>query len=299
MNSILQANDISFSWGENHVLKGLDLDIGENELISILGVNGAGKSTLLKCLNRILTPQSGKIQVSSKDVSSLSLLELSKLMSYVPQSVRSSFSMDVFDVVLLGRRPHISWRINDNDRDKVSETLRILKLEDFAFRRFDQLSGGERQRVIIAKAVAQDPKIFLLDEPTSDLDLKSQIEIMKSLRTLVSDSESPKSALIAIHDINIAARFSDRILLLHDGQIISQGAPQEVLTPENIAKVFGVTSEVEIFSPSETEEYEAYTPSVRVIIKDEISNDTFLSEKSVDKFQHGHSKSTKTKISNE
>ncbi len=296
MSSILQATEISFSWGENHVLKGLDLDIGENELISILGVNGAGKSTLLKCLNRILTPQSGKIQVLSKDVSSLSLLQLSTLMSYVPQSVRSSFSMDVFDVVLLGRRPHISWRINENDREKVSQTLRTLNLENFAFRRFDQLSGGERQRVIIAKAVAQDPKIFLLDEPTSDLDLKSQIEIMKSLRTLVSNSASPKSALVAIHDINIAARFSDRILLLHDGQIISQGTPQEVLTTENIAKVFGVTSEVEIYSPSETREVEAYSPSVRVIVKDEIPDDTSLSEKSKSKFDADRSKSEEDPI---
>tara|TARA_Y100001968_G_scaffold261980_1_gene250043 strand:+ start:475 stop:1374 length:900 start_codon:yes stop_codon:yes gene_type:complete len=296
LSSILQATEISFSWGENHVLKGLDLDIGENELISILGVNGAGKSTLLKCLNRILTPQSGKIQVLSKDVSSLSLLQLSTLMSYVPQSVRSSFSMDVFDVVLLGRRPHISWRINENDREKVSQTLRTLNLENFAFRRFDQLSGGERQRVIIAKAVAQDPKIFLLDEPTSDLDLKSQIEIMKSLRTLVSNSASPKSALVAIHDINIAARFSDRILLLHDGQIISQGTPQEVLTTENIAKVFGVTSEVEIFSPSETREFEAYSPSVRVIVKDEIPDDTSLSEKSKSKFDADRSKSEEDPI---
>lgn len=299
MSSILQATEISFSWGENHVLKGLDLDIGENELISILGVNGAGKSTLLKCLNRILTPQSGKIQVLSKDVSSLSLLQLSTLMSYVPQSVRSSFSMDVFDVVLLGRRPHISWRINENDREKVSQTLRTLNLENFAFRRFDQLSGGERQRVIIAKAVAQDPKIFLLDEPTSDLDLKSQIEIMKSLRTLVSNSASPKSALVAIHDINIAARFSDRILLLHDGQIISQGTPQEVLTTENIAKVFGVTSEVEIYSPSETREFEAYSPSVRVIVKDEIPDDTSLSEKSKSKFDADLSKSEEDPIKGE
>mgnify|MGYP001465985382 CR=1 FL=1 len=299
MSSILDATEISFSWGDNHVLKGLDLEIGENELVSILGVNGAGKSTLLKCLNRILTPQSGKIQVSSKDVGDLTLLELSKLMSYVPQSVRSSFSMDVFDVVLLGRRPHISWRISDDDRDKVSETLRILNLEDFAFRRFDQLSGGERQRVIIAKAVAQDPKIFLLDEPTSDLDLKSQIEIMKSLRTLVSNSASPKSALVAIHDINIAARFSDRILLLHDGQIISQGSPQEVLTTENIAKVFGVTSEVEIFSSSEMGEAEAYSPSVRVIIKDEIPDDTSLSEKSKSKFYVGRSKSEEDSIKGE
>ena len=284
MSSILDATEISFSWGDNHVLKGLDLEIGENELVSILGVNGAGKSTLLKCLNRILTPQSGKIQVSSKDVGDLTLLELSKLMSYVPQSVRSSFSMDVFDVVLLGRRPHISWRISDDDRDKVSETLRILNLEDFAFRRFDQLSGGERQRVIIAKAVAQDPKIFLLDEPTSDLDLKNQIEIMKSLRKLISDPESPKSALIAIHDINIAARFSDRILLLHDGKIISQGTPEEVLNPYNIAKVFGVTSKVEV-----------YSPSVRVIIEDEISDDNSEPEESRDKFNHGKSGKSKSK----
>ena len=264
MSAILEATGISFSWGKNHVLKDLDLKVEGNELVAILGVNGAGKSTLLKCLNRILTPQSGQIRVSSADVSQASLLDLSKLMSYVPQSVRSSFSMDVYDVVLLGRRPHINWSIGVDDRDKVSETLRFLKLEEFAFRRFDQLSGGERQRVIIAKAVAQDPSLFLFDEPTSDLDLKSQIEIMKTLRELVSDKESPKSALVAIHDINIAARFADRILLLHEGRIIADGTPFEVLTSSNIAEVFGVTSEIQ--------EKTDYSP-MRIIVKDEIRND--------------------------
>jgi iron complex transport system ATP-binding protein len=260
LNLLLEVNDVSFNWGENDVLKNLNLDIRENELVSLLGVNGAGKSTLLKCFNRILLPELGEIRALSKDINEMDLIQLSKIMSYVPQSVRSSFTMDVFDVVLLGRRPHINWIISNEDRDKVSNTLRFLNLEDFAFRRFNELSGGERQRVIIAKAIAQDPSIFLLDEPTSDLDLKSQIEIMKKLKELISNPESPKSALVAIHDINIAARFSDRILLLHEGKILASGKPSEVLTVENIALVFGVSSSIEWWNDS----------YIRVMIEDEI-----------------------------
>ena len=179
----MRVKNLNFSWGPNEVLNGVDFSIKSNEVVSILGVNGAGKSTLIKCLNSILKPKDGTIEIISNyvettdalvDVSSLDLVALSKVMSYVPQSVRTSFSMDVFDVVLLGRKPHIKWRIGDDDRSKVSETLRYLNLEDFAFRKFDQISGGERQRVIIAKAIAQDPNLFLFDEPTSDLDLKNK-----------------------------------------------------------------------------------------------------------------------------
>ena len=262
MGNLLEVRNLSFSYGENRVLEEIDLSIPENELVSVLGINGAGKSTLLKCLNRIITPQTAEIKLKSKDVHELDLVEISKLISYVPQSVRSSFSMDVFDVVLLGRRPYINWRIGERDREVVSETLRFLNLEDFAFRKFNKLSGGERQRIIIAKAIAQEPQLFLLDEPTSDLDLKNQIQVMKKLKSLVSDSESSKSALVAIHDINIAARFSDRIILLSDGKIVADGTPIEVLTSENIAKVFGVTSEISlptsVFEP------------LRVFVKDEI-----------------------------
>ena len=262
MGNLLEVRNLSFSYSENRVLEEIDLSIPENELVSVLGINGAGKSTLLKCLNRIITPQTAEIKLKSKDVQELDLVEISKLISYVPQSVRSSFSMDVFDVVLLGRRPYINWRIGERDREVVSETLRFLNLEDFAFRKFNKLSGGERQRIIIAKAIAQEPQLFLLDEPTSDLDLKNQIQVMKKLKSLVSDPESSKSALVAIHDINIAARFSDRIILLSDGKIVADGTPIEVLTSENIAKVFGVTSEISlptsVFEP------------LRVFVKDEI-----------------------------
>tara|TARA_B100000945_G_scaffold134815_1_gene107613 strand:+ start:3590 stop:4294 length:705 start_codon:yes stop_codon:yes gene_type:complete len=234
-----------------------------------LGVNGAGKSTLIKCLNTILKPKEGTIKIFSNvvgtidalvDVSSLDLVALSRVMSYVPQTVRTSFSMDVFDVVLLGRKPHIKWRISDDDRSKVSETLRSLNLEDFAFRKFNEISGGERQRVIIAKAIAQDPNLFLFDEPTSDLDLKNQIQIMKGIKKLIKDSETPKSALIAIHDINIAARYSDKIMLLDNGSVRAFGPPKEVLTEENIADVFSVKSSVELTD-------EGY---IRVVIYDEI-----------------------------
>ncbi len=244
MENILNTDNLSFSWGNNEVLKGINLSVRSNEILAILGVNGAGKSTLIKCLNGILKLDHGKIEISGKDTSEMNLIEISKLMSYVPQSVRTSFSVDVFDVVLLGRRPHISWRISDEDREIVSKTIRMFDLEDFAFRKFDQLSGGERQRVVIAKAVAQDSQIFLFDEPTSDLDLKNQIEVMQKIKDITSNITDNKSAIIAIHDINIAARFADRIMLLHDGYIFALGNPAEVLTKNNIAEVFGVTCDV-------------------------------------------------------
>ena len=191
----------------------------------------------------------------------MSLLELSKMSSYVPQSVRTSFSMDVFDVVLLGRRPYISWIVSSEDREAVSRTLSLLGLEEFAFRKFDKLSGGERQRVVVAKAVAQDPSIFLFDEPTSDLDLRNQIEVMKRIVEIVSDKELGKSAIVSIHDINIAARFADRIILLHEGEVKADGSPSEVLTEDNIAEVFEVTCDILI----QTE-----NSPMRVLIKDEI-----------------------------
>ena len=171
-------------------------------------------------------------------------MELAQYMSYVPQSVKSSFSIDVYDAIMLGRRPYIGWNISPMDREIVSKTIEFLNLEEFAFRKLNQLSGGERQRVIIGKAIAQSPRLFLLDEPTSDLDLKNQIQIMKKMKFLVSNSKVPKSALVAIHDINMAARFADRILLMSEGKIIADGTPREVLTPENIQKVFGVTADV-------------------------------------------------------
>ena len=260
-SDILKVSNLSFSWKNNHVLKDIDFSCRTGELIAILGVNGAGKSTLLKCMNKILKPQTGIVEIESKNINDYSIIELAKSISYVPQSVMTNFSMDVFDVVMLGRRPHISWRISDEDRDKVSKTLQIFDLEDFAFRRFDQLSGGERQRVIIAKAVAQNPSLFLFDEPTSDLDLRNQIEVMKRIRELIDMKNEKISALVAVHDINLACRFADRILLLHEGKIKAFDTPESVLNEQNIAEVFGVTCTI----LSATDE-----SPMRVLVGDEI-----------------------------
>ena len=262
MSELMKVEDLRFSWGDNLVIDSVDFIVKENELISILGKNGAGKSTLLKCLNKILRPNRGKITIHGEDITELDILTTSKKMSYVPQSITSNFSMDVFDVILLGRRPYINWSVGENDRNLVSKTIDKMGLSDFAFRRFDRLSGGEKQRVIIAKAVAQDPDLFLFDEPTSDLDLKNQIEVMKELRKIVSE-ENGKAAVIAIHDINIASRFSDRIMLLHEGEIISNGKPSDVLTPENIELVFEVTSRRVIGEDG----------ILRIVIDDEISRE--------------------------
>lgn len=260
MGELLKVEGLKFSWGDNLVIDSADFVVEENELVSILGKNGAGKSTLMKCLNKILKPDQGKIMIHGEDITQLDLLATSKKMSYVPQSITSSFSMDVFDVVLLGRRPYITWSVSETERDIVSKTISKMGLSDLAFRRFDRLSGGEKQRVVIAKAVAQEPNLFLFDEPTSDLDLKNQIEVMKELRKIVSE-EKGKAAVIAIHDINIASRFSDRIMLLHEGKIISNGKPSDVLTPENIELVFEVTSESIVDDDG----------ILRIIINDEIT----------------------------
>ena len=262
MSEIMKVEGLGFSWGDNLVIDSVDFIVKENELVSVLGKNGAGKSTLLKCLNKILRPNRGKITIHGEDISELGILTTSKKMSYVPQSITSNFSMDVFDVILLGRRPYINWSVGEKDRDLVSKTIDKMGLTDFAFRRFDRLSGGEKQRVIIAKAVAQDPNLFLFDEPTSDLDLKNQIEVMKELRKIVSE-DNGKAAVIAIHDINIASRFSDRIMLLHEGKIISNGKPSDVLTPENIELVFEVTSRQVMGEDG----------ILRIVINDEISRE--------------------------
>lgn len=240
MTSVLSVRDLCFSWPGRDVLSNMSFEIKPKQIVSILGVNGAGKTTLLKCINRILKPTHGSINLQSKNVGEMSIIDIAKHVAYVPQSVSTSFPMNVYDVVLLGRRPHLQWFVGDEDRQKVSDSLVFLELEDFAFRRYDRLSGGERQRVVLAKAFAQEPDLYLLDEPTSDLDLRHQITTMEKIQDVVKNSERNSSALIAIHDIDIAARFSDQILLIHNGKIHAFGPPQEVLTPEIIAEVFSV-----------------------------------------------------------
>ena len=166
------------------------------------------------------------------------------MVSYVPQSVSTGFSMDVYDVILLGRRPYISWRIGKQDREIVQSVIRRLGLSEFIFRKFHTLSGGEQQRVIIAKAIVQDPTLYLFDEPTSNLDLSSQFEILYEIKNLVLSKEKKCSALVAMHDINLAAKFADKIIIIDDNTIYCYETPYNALNRETISEVYGVDVDV-------------------------------------------------------
>lgn len=225
-------------YGKNTVLKNIELAIDKGELVSLVGTNGAGKSTLLKCMNRIIKPLQGRILLEGKDASRMHLKEIAHFFGYVPQSALHIFPATVFDTVLLGRRPFVNWSVGPENRAIVYEVLSRMNLENMAHRQFNELSGGERQRVLIARALAQQPRVLLLDEPTSNLDIRHQLEVLDIMASIVK--EKGVSVVMAIHDLNMAARCSDRIVFLRNGEVKIEGRPEDVLVSENIRSVFGV-----------------------------------------------------------
>jgi iron complex transport system ATP-binding protein len=234
----LKINKLSFSYNSTPILKDVELEVGLGEMVCIVGPNGSGKSTMLKCINQILETEQNSVLIDGQDVNSLSLRELSMIMGYVPQTSTSAFSFTVFDVVLMGRKPYINWNLSDRDSEIVAEMLDFLGIGDLAMRHFTELSGGEQQKVIIARALAQQPKLLLLDEPTSSLDIKHQLEILCILKSLAETQHC--SVIVAMHDLNLASRFSDRLLMLKRGCVFAVGTPESVLTEENIESVYGV-----------------------------------------------------------
>jgi len=218
-------------------LSDVNLGFPSSGIVSIVGPNGSGKSTLLKCMNMILKPK-GNIRFDNKNIHSLSISSVAKIFGYVPQGSPSSFPVTVFDMILLGRRPYLGWNPSKEDIRVVSENISRLGLEHLGLRRIDELSGGERQKVLMARALAQEPRILLLDEPTSNLDIKHQIDVMTLIRRIVR--EKNLLAIIAIHDLNIASQYSDRIVMLSKGKVFAQGKPQTILTRENIMSIYHV-----------------------------------------------------------
>ncbi|MCW4006375.1 MAG: ABC transporter ATP-binding protein [Candidatus Bathyarchaeota archaeon] len=238
----LTINKLSFSYASVPILKDLELFVEPGEVLSIVGPNGSGKSTLLKCINRILKPKENSVLIDGEDCSKIKLKELSKLMGYVPQSSTSTFPFTVFDVVLMGRRPYVNWSLSDRDTEIVAEMLDYLGIGELAMRHFNELSGGEQQKVIIARALAQQPKVMLLDEPTSSLDVRHQLEILCILRSLTQQGD--RSVIVTMHDLNLACRFSDRMVMIKHGKIFACGTPQEVINEPNIEQVYGIKSKV-------------------------------------------------------
>ncbi len=238
----LKIKDVEFSYASVPVLKDVCIELAESEMLGVVGPNGAGKSTLIRCIDRILVPQKGSIVLDGRDIKELRLLELAKKMGYIPQSTSQIFPATVFDTVLMGRRPHLGWRSSEKDTEKVLEMLQMLNIEEFAMRDINELSGGQQQKVFIARALTQEPDVLLLDEPTSNLDIRHQLEVMDIIKNIVIEKEL--SAIMAIHDLNLASRYADRIVMMNSGKIFSAGDPVSVLTPTNIKRVYGVEAEV-------------------------------------------------------
>lgn len=238
----LIINALSFNYDSVAALKDVHLELDLNEVLSIVGPNGSGKTTLLKCIDRILKPNNGVVLIDGRDVVNIGLGELSKIIGYVPQSLMSTFPFTVFDVVLMGRRPYIRWSVSESDKQIVAEILKFLGISKLAERHLNELSSGEQQKVIIARALAQQPQILLLDEPTSNLDIKHQLEVLGIIKDLTRSRHL--SVIMAMHDLNLASRFSDKMLLLKHGSIFAVGTPESVLNEENIESVYGVKSHV-------------------------------------------------------
>ena len=239
----ISVRGVTFSYRSAPALKGVTLEVREGEVLSLVGPNGAGKSTLLKCINRVLKPKVGAVMIDGRDVNEYEGHELGRKLGYVPQAEHSHFPLTVFDAVLMGRRPYLRWwRPSKEDLEKVAEALRLVGMERMAMRYVNELSGGQRQAVVIARALAQDPEVLLLDEPTSNLDVKHQIMIMELVRRLACTKKV--AVIMAVHDLNLAARYSDKMVMLKDGAVYAQGSPREVLTPENILAVYGVKADI-------------------------------------------------------
>lgn len=236
----INIEDLEFSYSNKATLKNMNLKVNKGEFLSIIGPNGSGKSTFLKCMNRILNPKCGTIFVDEYDLHKLHREDIAKSIGYVPQAEKGSFPVTVFDTVLMGRKPYIKWIPSSKDMELVSEVIEMLGLTEFSMKNINELSGGQRQKVIIARALAQHPKVLLLDEPTSSLDLKHQLEVLDITR---EQADRGVTVVMVLHDLNMAARYSDKILMMKDGEIFNGGGI-EILTCENIEPVYGVGVDV-------------------------------------------------------
>jgi iron complex transport system ATP-binding protein len=243
---ILTVQGIRFHYPGRPVLEEASFAVEKGEVLAILGTNGAGKTTLLKCINRILMPSAGTVLIENQPISALGRNALAQKIGYVEQQ-RNGSRATVFNTVLLGRKPYIRWDITQNDMAIAAQALETLGLEEYALRYLDELSGGELQKVIIARALAQEPKVLLMDEPTSSLDLKNQIEVVNLIRQI--SRERGIAAVVAMHDLNLALRFADRFILLKDKTIYAAGG-SEVMTPENIEAVYAVPVTIAVHNGS-------------------------------------------------
>ncbi len=233
---------VDVSFGDLTVLDGVSLSVDPGEFVGLVGPNGAGKTTLLRAINGAVTPDTGRVAVGGRSIDDLSSREASRLVATVPQDTSVRFAFTVEDLVAMGRTPHRSRFGGDPDAaDHVERALRRAEVDGLRDRRVDELSGGERQRVSLARALAQDAPALVLDEPTSSLDITPAARTLSLVRDLVGED---RAAVAAIHDLEAAARYCDRLALLHDGAVVARGPPDEVLTSATLETAFDARAAV-------------------------------------------------------
>ncbi len=236
----IEINHVSVGYRERIVLRDIHCEIAPGEILGVVGPNGVGKSTLVKAVSGVLPLHEGEIRIHGRLVQSLSPAERAQTVAVVPQAVQLPGAFSVLQVVLMGRTPYLGWLGREGERDWEAawQALERAGASHLADRPVGELSGGEQQKVLIARALAQTPGALLLDEPTAHLDLKHQDEVLQLVRSLAIDEGL--SVLITLHDLNLVARFTDRVALLSGGRVFKVGLPAEVLLPEDLAKVYGM-----------------------------------------------------------
>ena len=239
----VSAQGLSYEVEAQTLLDGVDLDADRGQLVGLIGPNGAGKSTLLRVISGILGCHDGAVRLEGADLRSLSSKDVAAALALIPQIAPYTHGFTSIELVLMGRYPHLGrFQIEGREDNLIArESMRLTETEQFADRTLDTLSGGERQRVFVSRALAQQPRVLLLDEPTSNLDVFHQLKVFDLVRRLVDEG---LTAIAAIHDLNMAARYCDRLVLLFEGRVLAEGPPDEVLTPEAMARAFGVEAAV-------------------------------------------------------
>jgi len=243
----IKVSGLSFDYPGKPVLKGINLTLSEGSFTAVLGPNGCGKTTLLKNISGYLKPRWGKIRVLNKSVSGLSARERARMIGYIPHNTAAGFDFTCHEVVSMGRLPYLGrfqWETG-TDRKAIQESMELTGTWDLRNRLINNVSGGEMQRVLIARALAQQPKVLLMDEPVSHLDIKFQMDIINLVGRLCD--EVGITAVAVLHDINLASRYCSRIVLMKEGRIISTGSAADVITEKNLKKVFDV--EIEVLRP--------------------------------------------------
>ena len=237
---VLDISSLSFNFGSKNILADIDLSIKDKGIVGIIGPNGSGKSTLLKCIYRVLKPKTGTIFIDGKNINDYQFKETAKKMAVVAQHNDTHFDFNVLEMVLIGRSPHKKFMERDSaeDIELAYKSLEQVNMKDFADRNFSSLSGGEKQRIILARALVQNTDCLILDEPTNHLDIKHQLHFMSLAKDLKI------TVISAIHDLNIAAMYCDKIYALKEGQIIAAGSVNEVITEEVIKTLYDVEAKI-------------------------------------------------------